>query len=206
MVRLFLLALPLLGGCNASTSESVSHIVPLKKETPKQSINCCLDSMLKQVDLSLSIMAVPVKVSVSGNRLRIDDRKNTFDNREIKAWLEERAIVDSIKSFKVVSEKEYYLFSSPVKGATGLAINFTTWLIVDVSNNLAFEFKSLSASHQVFYLEKATDKLHFVSFTFNESFFHQKDFENIVYRIESYAIDKGTKRLVDEKESECRCD
>lgn len=210
MVRLFLLVLPLLGACNVSTSEGTNHnreIVQLKGRTPKQSIDCCLDSILQQVDTSLTITGVPIKVTISGNKLRIDDReKNMFDNKEIKAWLEELAIIDSIKSFKLTYSKEYYVFSSPVKQATGLAVNFTTWLVFDVSSDLAFEFESLSASHQAFYLEKATDKLHFVSFTFGESFFHQKDFENIVYRIKSYTIDKGVIRLVGEKESQCSCD
>lgn len=208
MVKLFLLALPL-WACNASTSESTNQkpeIIQLEAERQTQSVDCCLDSILNQIDASLVITANPVEVIVKGSRLKVNaEKKRTLSNGEIKSWLEEQAIIDSIKSYRLVADKEFYLLSSPIKQATGLAINFTTWLVIDASNNLSFEFKSLSGNHQAFYLEKATDELHFVSFTFGESFVHQKDFDNIVYKMESYTIGKEGKRLVEEKESRCSC-
>lgn len=208
MVKLFLLVLPL-WACNPSTSESAKHepkIIQLKEERQIQSVDCCLDSILKQIDARLVIMASPVEVSVRGSRLKIDaGEKRTLGSREIKVWLEEQAIIDSVKSYRLVANKEFYLLSSPIKQATGLAVNFTTWFVIDVSNNLSFEFKSLSENHQAFYFEKSTDELHFVSFTFGESFVHQKDFDNIFYKIESYTIGKVGKRLVGEKESRCSC-
>lgn len=208
MVKLFLLAIPL-WACNASTSESTNdktEIVELKEEGQTQSIDCCLDSILKQIDASLVITPIQVEVDVKGSRLKVDaGKKRTLSNGELKAWLEDQAIIDSIKSYRLVASKEFYLLSSPIKQATGLAINFTSWLVIDVNNNLAFELKSLSENHQAFYFEKATNELHFVSFTFGESFVHQKDFDNIVYKMESYIIDKEGKRLVGEKESRCSC-
>jgi len=76
-------------------------------------------------------------------------------------------IEDSLKAFKLSSKnKSYYLFSSPVKQATGLAVNFTTWLVVDREANIVFEFKSLSESYKAFYLEKKTEKMNFISLTF----------------------------------------
>lgn len=207
MVKLLLLVLPL-WACNPSTSESTKHepkMIQLKEERQIRSVDCCLDSILKQIDASLVITASPVEISVRGSKLKVDTgKKITLSSGEIKAWLEEQAIIDSIKSYRLVANNEFYLLSSPINQATGLAVNFTAWLVIDASNNLSFEFRSLSENHQAFYFEKATDELHFVSFTFSESFVHQKDFDNIMYNIENYTIKEG-KRLIKEKESRCSC-
>lgn len=209
MVRLSLFILALSACCN-SLPESGNHISGMTQENEPnlvQSVYCCLDSILKEVDGSLEKTPISVNVEFKGEELRVgSDEKITISHNKVRYWLQETAIQDSIVAFRLpVGNKGYYLFSSPIKQATGIAVNFTSWLIVDADRNFVMEIESLSNSQKAFYLEKATGNLSFTSFGFAESFIHQKDFGNIVFKQEHYSITKEGKRLIREEESPCYC-
>ena len=175
-------------------------------KTKPISFKCCLDSIQKREDPNIIQSAVPVNWTYHGTHLEInDEKKKKLINARLKSWLENEALKDSIKSYRLAGNKEYYLLSSPIKQATGLAVNYTSWLIIDAENNLLFDIISLSDDVRAFYFEKGTSNLHFVSFTYGESFIHQKDYNEISYTIESYIIGKNGKELIGKNDSNCPC-
>lgn len=195
--------------CSSSSIESKNHIVRAEEVNIENnySFECCLDSIIKQVDINTIVKSQPVDVKIKKNELFVSNSdKVVLRNNEIEVWLQELAIVDSIKAFALThGSNNYYLFSSPIKQATGLAVNFTTWLIVDAKRNVTFEIWSLSNNSEAFYFDKVRDELQYISFSFSDNFVHQKDYDNISYKLELYSIKDGIESLIDVHQSQCNC-
>lgn len=171
-------------------------------EPRMQHIDCCLDSILKHTDSIITAESAILKITE--HQLIMDSTQiKILNNREIKTWIDELAITDSIKCYGLKAEKEYFILASPIKQATGFAINFTTWLIINLEDQIVIEFKSLSNNPNTVYYQRK--KLHVISFDFNDSFIHNKDYSNAYFKIQNSTIDKN--RLLREWEinSQCKC-
>lgn len=163
----------------------------------------CVDSIINTLQTNTAYQ--PVKTKITGKKvvLKSDKAQNTFKQEEVLSWMD-KVEKDSIKAY-ALNNAEYtcYVLSSSVKQATGLAINFTSWLIIIPNSNLVFEFESLSQNPKLIYFDQETSKLNFVRFTYGEHFFWKRDWDNVDFKMELNEIDNGELKLVSSKNSWC---
>lgn len=168
-----------------------------------EGVSPCVDSIINILQTNTTYQ--PVKTKITGKKalLKIDKAQDTFKQEKVLTWID-KVEKDSIKTY-ALNNADYscYVLSSSVKQATGLAINFTSWLIIIPSSNLVFEFESLSQNPKLIYFDQETSKLNFVRFTYGEHFFWKRDWDNVDFKMELNEVDNGEMKLVSSKNSWC---
>jgi len=163
----------------------------------------CVDSIINTLQTNTTYH--PVKAKITGKKaiLKSDKAQDTFKQEKILSWID-KVEKDSIEVYSLNStEYMCYVLSSSVIQATGLAINFTSWLIITPNSNLVFEFESLSQNHKLIYFDQETSKLNFVRLTYGEHFFWKRDWGNVDFKIELNEIDNGEAKVISSKNSWC---
>lgn len=171
-----------------------------------EDITPCVDSILNTKQTKANYRSLEVKAD-SFIYLDVDNRNEViFKQEQVTDWLE-GVYSDSIRAceFKV-DESTYYIFSSRILPASGLANNFTPWLIVDSKFKLFIEFNSLSQNPQLVYFNQEANRLNFVRVTYGDHFFQKRDWDNVDYKMELNEIDNGEVKLVIIKNSWCDMD
>lgn len=169
----------------------------------KEVISPCVDSVINTIHTNTIYQLV--KTEITGKKIVFKGSKvqTTFKQEKVISWID-KVEKDSIKAYELNNaECRFYLLSSSVKQATGLGINFTSWLIIFENSNLVFELESLSQNPKLIYLNQATNKLYFVRFTYGDYFFEKRDWDNIDFKIEFNEIDNGEIKLVNVTNSWC---
>lgn len=165
-------------------------------------ITPCVDSVLTTIKNKAVYKPLDVTVD-DGIRIVLGDSNIVLQQEQVIEWLE-GVKTDSLRGYKLsVDESNYYIFSSDVLPASGLANNFTIWLIVDVQLNLFIDFNSLSQNPKLIYFNQETNKLSFVRFIYGEHFFWKRDWDNVDFKMGLNEIDNGELELVSSKNSWC---
>ena len=184
---------------------------PIEVETAPaiqiQSIDCCLDSITNSLQIESKYRARAIKMAFEIENVVLNDSLTTYKlkHKETRKWLD-LVDVDSSKAYSfALNNEQYFIIKSPIKDATGLAVNFIKWLILDEKGILVYEFESLSDNPQNFHVEYKMNRLNFISFKFNNRFFHEKNFDDILFDIEIYSLSGRTVKLLEVIHSPCRC-
>lgn len=165
-------------------------------------ISPCVDSILTTIQTKVVYKPLDVEAD-EGIHIYLGDSSIVLKQEKVIEWLE-GVKIDSLKGQELrINESVYYVFYSDVLPASGLANNFTIWLIVDVQSNLFIDFNSLSQNPKLIYFDQETSKLNFVRFTYGEHFFWKRDWDNVDFKMELNAIDNGEVKLVSSKNSWC---
>jgi hypothetical protein len=171
-----------------------------------EGISICVDSVVATIDTNNTYIPLVVKILPKKIILKENSLQYEFKQDEILLWID-KVQNDSIKAFKLNNANfTYYVLSSQIKQATGLGINFTSWLIIDSQSCFIVEFESLSRNIRLIYFDSQTEKIRFIRFTYGESFFWSRDWDNIDYKIELNEIDRGNTKIIMSKDSKCTND
>jgi len=174
-----------------SAQEKIEGIIP------------CVDSMIESRQSNTDYKLLKTKITEKKIIFKSSNSRDTFRQDEILTWIE-KIEKDSLRVYELINvEQRCYLLKSNIKQATGLASNFTSWLIVIPKSNLIFEFESLSENRELVYLNSKTGNLQFVRFTYGENFFWKRDWENVDFKIELNEIDNGEVKIVSSENSWC---
>lgn len=118
----------------------------------------------------------------------IDSNKFSIDGYELKDSLIyaywDLISYRSLKGYKLMSNNNsLYLFSSSIRGACGLMVNFTKWLIILPNQNRTYSFLSLSEDKKLVYFDDKTKNICFIEISFGDSFYHNgHDFAHTDYK------------------------
>jgi hypothetical protein len=158
----------------------------------KEAFYPCLDSIFsnfktKTLYRNLNINVKKAKIELSEN----SNCELILKDKQLIEWLQ-KMNNDSLKVYRVLNgRKEFYLFYSQNNQATGLAINFTSFLILKLNDTKAsniFTFESLSSDKRLIYLDDVFEKINYFKITYGENFFLKRDWDNVDFKIESNII------------------
>ncbi|MDZ4203490.1 MAG: hypothetical protein U1C46_01610 [Bacteroidales bacterium] len=166
-------------------------------------VSPCVDSVINSLQTHTIYQPVKVKATDKKLTLKCDKTQKAFKQDAVLSWMN-KIEKDSIKAYELNStDLKCYVFSSYIKRATGLAINFTSWLIVVPKSNFILEFESLVQNNRLIYFDKQTNKLIFIRFTYGDSFFWNRDWDNVNFKMELNEIDNGSVKAISSKDSKC---
>lgn len=112
-------------------------------------------------------------------------------NSKFKKW-SETIIEDSISLSTIkLSNVSYYLFTSPIKNATGIGINYHSIFLFDSSTKLVFTSYTLTNKRGSFYYDLKSKETKLLIFTFDDSFIHIKDYDKIKVNYRIVTLKKG---------------
>jgi hypothetical protein len=185
----------------------------------KGGIKCCIENQLKLIGKvktipkllkgSCSYKTNDYIIKVDNDSLFLSGKltKMNFSKIDsIKAWIEV-IVIQSLKVYSLSSKKKnYFLLSSKAIGATGLAINFYQWLIIDASSQTAIttSLLSLSDDARMFYIRN--DLLNINIFEFGDDFyFKERDWNNPPIKITTYEVKDYTLLKTKQLETFCNC-
>lgn len=201
--------------CFLFCSTCIAQLTTKKKE----GIACCVDIQLKKEGTTEFIPVLlkgdgnyvsdSVCISVSNDVLIIKDKVCKVDLSKIdsiKKWIE-LAEISKLKVYNLKSkDKNYFLLSSKIVGATGIAINFYQWLIIDATNFnvISANLMSLSDDARMFFSQGG--KLNIIIFDFGDDFFRKKrDWDNPPIKVTKYNVQSGILKMVSQKDTLCKC-
>jgi len=152
----------------------------------------CLDSIFSNLKTKTSYKHF--NINIKKTEIELTEKgicKLTLKDKKLIEWLQ-KMNNNNLKVYKVLNErKEFYLFSSQNNQATGLAINFTSFLILKLNSTKAkniFTFESLSSDKKLIFLDDISERINYIKITFGENFFWKRDWDNIDFKIESNII------------------
>ena len=107
------------------------------------------------------------------------------ENKHLKHWLD-GIVRKELSLNKVFNGMETYIVASGLlNNTTGLMSNFYDILIVDIKRDKSYSFRSLSRNNKLFYIDKGNN-MNFYKIDFSESFFFNKDWNNVSFDIEKH--------------------
>lgn len=213
--------LVILGSCSSNDNRiaQVKTKTNSVQELPNEdhTFPCCRDSVLLAIGerdffknfkrtTSHSYSLNNVELTIGEDYIKISHKHydGIVEFDIVSAWLN-AVNRDSIKVYGKLDKESYFIVSSKVKKATGLAVNFTKWLVLKPSSKTAFDFWSLDDDPKFFYHKpEEPDKLNAVIFNYSDEFIHNKDWNKLSLKVSNYQIGSGTKRVV--RETHCQCD
>lgn len=170
-----------------------------------ESLTPCVYSVLTTIQTKAVYKPLDVKAD-QGIHIDLGDTNIVLEQEQVVEWLERKS-VDSLRGYKLtVNNSVYYLFSSQEEHGSGLIINFTMWLIIDVQSNLFIDFSSLSQNYKLIYFNSETSKLNFIRFTYGDYFFWNRDWDHVDYKMELNEINSGEMKLIESKNPWCSSD
>ena len=191
MMRTLYFLLLIISPFAMSAQEKIKGIIP------------CVDSIIENRQSNTNYKLLRTKITEKKIIFKSSNSKDTFRQGKILAWIE-KVDKDSLKGYELINEEQRcYLLKSNIIQATGLASNFTSWLIIFPKSNLIFEFESLSENCELVYLNSKTGNLQFVRITYGENFFWKRDWDNVDFKIELNEIYDGKVKVVSSENSWC---
>jgi len=203
-----LCALVTLNSCNGQNNHALTE--KSSKQSQKYSLTCCINTEIEKVRTNIHpqrLMESPYKIS--DYSLRVDHEKIFLQDKiltdsAVIEWSEETD-ADSIHVYVLQSNhRSFFILSSRVKQATGLASNITTWLVIDVEKKLAYSLSSLSNNVDLFYFQDSD--LRVITFDYSDEFIENKDYDNMSFTVTHYLLIEGEERIAERTISKCPCD
>lgn len=153
--------------------------------------SACVDSLVKFLKTNTTYYPVETKIVGKIMFLEYNEVQDTLCNDKVYSWIS-KVKNDNVKAYVLSdADNKCYILSSLVKQATGLAVNFTSWIIAIKDSSIVFEFESLSDNPKLIYFDQETGKLNFFRITYGEIFFWERDWDNVDIEIELNEIDSG---------------
>ncbi len=172
-------------------------------QTEIKGIKPCVDSLIYNLNNSTKYKDINIRIIEEGVVFYDTYFVDTVKNDNISSLIE-YIDIDSIKSYTIINnEHKCYLISSCIKQATGLAINFTTWIIIIPQYNCVYDFKSLSSNPKLIYF--INNNLYFIRFNYGENLFWNEEWDKVDYEIEinEINIDSCNAKIIEHKNSYC---
>ncbi len=114
--------------------------------------------------------ALIIRSSITGNPIELHSKESEIDD-----W-NDAVITDSVISY-ISKDNRYLVCYAPIKDATGLAVNFSKWIFIDlVSGNFYIDQNFRSSPFMVYSSSKG---LVFYLFDYSENFLKTRDYDNI---------------------------
>jgi hypothetical protein len=184
----------------------VQTVYALKQEKDSSWVACCEDSILQTIHNPTNCDSILVRFE-SDSTLIVDARTTVIrlKHPKISRWYAE---VDrsSIRGYRLSLGTTHYLaLSSVIDKATGLMVNFTSWLLVDPLLSNAITLVSLSNKPKFFMIDSTKHELKFVRFDFSAEFISKKDYSSIMYNVEHCEWSTGSHKLKVVMAKSCRC-
>ncbi len=204
----YIIALFLLFTCCSSQSPSEDEDV----------LTCCIRKQLESNDKTNT---TPEPIKGSRGVYKINNKDKLFISKNFLKLNETDLIandsisnsigqinIDSIKVYRVkLRNKSYVLLRSQVESATGLAVNFYTWLLIDIDTNRNPMVKvlSLCSDGKAIYVKDGI--LYFTLFDFADDFYlKEKDFDNPPIKIITYQLMHNRLAKLRQDNIICKCD
>ena len=124
---------------------------------------------------------------------------------KIKTWLSE-ADSANVKAYHIEGfEGRYKVVTAPIATATGLAVNFTKWLVFKGTNEVVTEFWSLLDDSQSVFHRSDARYFEILALDFSKEFLDKRNFDHPSYELIIHILGKGVSRTNLVSESNCPC-
>jgi uncharacterized membrane protein YkgB len=173
-------------------------------QTEIEGIKPCVDSLISNLNNFTKYLSINFKIIDKGVVFYDKNLVDTVKDEKISSLLE-YFDMDSIHSYLLINNKlKCYAISSSIKQATGLAINFISWIIIIPKYHCIYNFKSLSSNPKLIFFDNKNN-LQFIRVIYGESLFWNEDWDNVEYEIELNEInmDSCNTKIIEHKNSYC---
>jgi hypothetical protein len=171
----------------------------------KEGIACCVETQLKKEDTTNGYT-----IYIDNEILSLEEKNASLIKLSaidsVKSWIE----IANLKSLQVYylhsDHKKYFLLSSEVIGATGLATNFYQWLIIDVNRYTVVSANLLSLSNDasMFFFKEGV--LNIKILDYGDDFFRkERDWNNVPIKVITYKEQGNTLKKVSQIDMFCKC-
>ncbi len=156
-------------------------------------ISTCVDSLVENIRSKTEYADLSIEI-IDGLFVKTDFDSKSFKNEKTKKWIS-KIEKSEIKGKKVsIGRSHCYAFRSKIKYATGLAINFFSWMVIIPDLDIVFEFKSLSSNFRLIYFENG---LRFYKLNYESELRKKQNSRTITYKIEQFQLtDNGAQNLI----------
>ncbi len=169
--------------------------------------HCCLDAHLDSIQIDSGFFLLPIEHRiVDGDLVALRKQRSVrWHGPKISMWLE-GADTARTQAYAVEGLRgDYFVVLAPIVTATGLAANFTKWLVLKQNNRVVADFWNLLDTTAAIY--KRVDAAYFevLSIDFNTEFSGYVDFENNSFDLAIYTSKGKRVEVENGKNNHCDC-
>ncbi len=175
-----------------NNKEGNNNIRSIEPIVSKNNYSSCIDLYLsKNTSHSLIPENIYLKVQTSDlntDKVYLGIKRHSKFKKWSETIIEDSLTLSSIK----LSNVSYYLFTSRIKNATGIRVNYYSMFLFESTSKSIFTNYSLTNTKGIFYCDLKSKKAKLLIFTFDDSYIHNKDYNNIKLNYRIITLKEGT--------------